>query len=491
MTRVAHTFITRCALAIVLGALALALGASARQGVGAANASPRVQGLASGPALTDHLASDGDYDIYLPLVFANHHEPPAPTPFGAQLYGSITEERVALQLMRKGQVYWARWPVGWSSVEPVNTTPDNYRWVADTSILNAYNNGSELIVTIVSNPEWAATYANGQIDLVDLSEFAQFMAAMAERYDGDGFSDAPGSPVVNYFEMYNEPDAGLELAAASGHSYWGPFGDQYAAMLCAIYPAMKDANPDVQVALGGIAYDAFLDSQGNGAFVREFLGDVLAAGGGECFDVMNFHYYPPFEGVWSPYGPGLSGKANYLRQNYDLTGKPMIVTEAGWHSEDYSVYPSTPTLQARYVIELFTQAMNSDLMALTWWTWRDPGGGYGPNGLLTVDLEPKLAYYAFKDAVVRIGRASFEAMVDVGSPAVKAYRFRSPASVPLYVLWSDDGASHLVSIPLSRARIVNMYGVVQYSLSDADDGRTDGKISVWVGADPIYVESIE
>jgi len=433
----------------------------------------------------------GDHRIYLPLVQNIRFLPKLPSVFGVQLYGTINEERTALNQMREARVYWTRWPVSWAGIEPANTTPEHFSWGIDASVWNAYSMGAEMIMTIHNNPDWAATYANGPIDLADLSEFAQFMGALAERYDGDGYLDAPLSPVVEYFEMYNEPDAGVELRAQSGYGYWGPFGDQYAQMLCAVYPAVKAANPDAQVLLGGIAYDNFLDGFGGGLFVREFLGDVLTAGGGNCFDIANFHYYPAFEANWAPYGPGLSGKASYLRANYGLAGKPMAVTEAGWHSDDYSIWPSSQTVQARYVIKLFTQAMSSDLIGLTWWTWTDPPAGYGPYGLLDTDLQPKLSYYAYQDAAERLGKATFVASVNLGDAVVQAYRFVSPESRPLYVLWSDDETWRPVSLPFDQGQIIDMYGTVLATVYDSDDGHTDGAITVSAGADPRYVESVQ
>lgn len=444
--------------------------------------------LDSGNGLADLLYATDVFTVrqYLPLVL-NGYEPPYDTLFGVQLYGTISEQAQALRTMRSAYVHWARWPIAWSAIEPTNRLPDQYVWYADASISNAYLSNLELIATVVNNPTWAATYPNGPIDKADLSEFAQFMAAMVERYDGDGVSDAPGSPVVRYWELYNEPDAGIELNAKEGHSYWGPFGAEYAAMLCSIYPAMKAASPDVQVVLGGIAYDNFLDN--GGAFVRAFLDDVLDAGGDACFDIMNFHYYPPFEPIWSAYGPGLSGKAAFLRQNYlPIASKPMMVTEAGWHSTSYSIYPSSPTMQARYVVKLFTQAMHADLRALTWWTWIDPGGGYAENGLLTRDLVPKVSYRAYQDAAVRIGRSTFEAAVDVGNVDVEAYRFMSASSRPFYVLWSK-GELRSASVPLVAAQVRDMYGTPTLVVWDNDDGSIDGRIRVSVGQDPVYVEA--
>lgn len=428
------------------------------------------------------------YQLNLPIVFKGF-EAPFPSIFGVQLYGGISEQATALSLARYARVHWARWPISWASIEPTNRLPADYNWYLDASVRNAHAAGLNLIVEISNNPAWAATYSNGPIDKVDLQEFVQFVTALVERYDGDGVDDAPGSPVVKHWEFYNEPDAGVELNAAEyGASYWGPFGDEYADMLCAVYGPVKAANPEARVVFGGVAYDSFIDGEGRGAFVREFLGDVLAAGGGDCFDVMNFHYYPPFASVWADYGPGMLGKVNHLRDNYDIAGKPLIVTEAGWHSEDYSVYQSTPQMQSRYVIRLFTQAKVAGLDALSWWTWIDPGGGYGPNGLLNEELETKPAYYAYRDAAARLGRASFEAALDAGADTVEVYRFSSDDGQPFYVAWSNDDSSHTVLLPLSRAHLVDMYGDVLDAVHDRDDGSANGQIRVTFGRDPIYVE---
>jgi hypothetical protein len=436
------------------------------------------------------VASDSlTHTQFLPAIFSNY-ERPVPTAFGVQMYGELSEEQVSLSLAQEAKVYWVRWPLAWASVEPTNTVPENYHWdVGDASLPNAAQARVHPIVTIVSNPGWAATYANGPIDKVDVTEFAQFVGALAERYDGDGWEDAPGSPVVDYWEFYNEPDAGDELRARYGASYWGHFGAEYAQMLCAVHPAIKAANPRAQVVLGGLAYDHF---EPDGGFVREFLDDVLEAGGGNCFDVMNFHYYPVFEGAWATYGYGLSGKANYLYDKlgqYGLEGKPMISTEAGWHSDDFGQFPSTPTIQARYVVKLFSQSLASHLEQMTWWTWIDPEGYYGANGLLTQSLQPKPAYYAYQAAAAKLGRATFEEIWTLGDPDVEAYRFSSRTGEPLYVLWANDETTHTVSLPLSRAGLVDMYGGLISVVNDSEDGSTDGHIQVSAGPNPVYVEA--
>jgi hypothetical protein len=119
--------------------------------------SPRFQ---ASVASTD----DMTYTLCLPVVLSGY-EPPTPTVFGVQMYRGLSEEQAAFSLTQEAKVYWMRWPLSWASVEPANTSPQNYHWDSyDSSILNATHAGLHPIVTIVSNPGWAATYANGPID---------------------------------------------------------------------------------------------------------------------------------------------------------------------------------------------------------------------------------------------------------------------------------------------------------------------------------------
>ncbi len=432
--------------------------------------------------------------VLLPLV-ASNYEPPVPTVFGVQMYGDLTLPSAGLTHTQDAKVYWVRWPISWSAIEPTDTVPANYNFSRyDASILAASQNGLHLIATILSNPGWAASYANGPIDKVDIGEFTEFVGTIVERYDGDGWEDAPGSPVVDYWEFYNEPDGGDELRARYGYSYWGHFGAEYAQMLCAVYPVIKQANPRAQVALGGLAYDWFEDQ--DGPYVREFLDDVLAAGGGDCFDLMNFHYYPLFEPVWAPYGPGIGGKANYLRiklAQFGFADKPIINTEAGWHSDDYYVSPSTPEIQARYVAKLFAQSIASGLELMIWWTWIDPGGFYGANGLLTQDLQRKPSFYAYATAAQIMGRASFRralSLDELGDPAMEGYQLTMPDGRDLYVLWSNDEITRSVNLPLSQVRVTNLYGDLTVYVDDGEDGVEDGQCTLSVGPNPIYAEAV-
>jgi hypothetical protein len=447
----------------------------------------------AGPSTFPGAVRSGPAKMYLPLVARQ----PAQTTsvFGAQFYDDLNSSSAALDLAQGAGLSWVRWPFAWAHYEPYRTVPARYDWGGlDHSLAAAKVAGLNVIATMASNPSWAASYPSGRLDRSGPGPLAEFMAAVVERYDGDGKDDAPGSPVVNYWEMYNEPDAGDPIRARYGTAYWGPFGADYAQMLCTVYPAVKAANPNAKILLGGLAYDWFQED--GGPFVRAFLDDVLAAGGGRCLDGVAFHYYPPFEPVWAPYGPGLSGKANYLRSKLDAYGLnhiPLIVTEAGYHSNYDSNWPSTPEIQAGYIIKLFTQAIASRISAMIWFSWTDLPGYWAASGILDVNRQPKLAYDALGAARRKLGALPFAGRLsndETGSAEVEVYRFEGTYA-PLYVVWANGSVTRQVRLP---GKIVRVSGLIDETLAevlDADDGVVDGWVTVTAGFDPVYVDVIE
>jgi hypothetical protein len=453
------------------------------------------QGVTTAGAPTGDVPAVLNNRVYLPFVAKQEKQVfPPPTLFGVQMYAPLNTPEAALDLAGSAQVSWVRWPVRWGDIEPTPTTPALYSWSrTDASLSAASTAGIRVIGTIDGNPAWAAQFPSGPIDRAGNDAFVEFVGALVERYDGDGLMDAPGSPVVNHWEFYNEPDGGNELYGQYGGSVWGHYGAEYAQLLCAAYPAMKAADPNVKIVFGGIAYDYF-EADG-GPFVREFLDEVLVAGGGRCIDFMDFHYYPYFEARWTPYGPGLSGKTNYLRSKleaYGLGSLPFVITEAGHHSNAYPEQPSSPEIQSAYVVKLFTQAISSNIQAMIWFSWYDLTGYWAATGLLTVNLEPKPSYTAFRVARNKLGTSLFQRRLttdEVGSSDVEAYLFHK--SNPIYVVWVDGTAVRQVKLPGHSARVSDPLDTTIANLLDANDGRTDGMITVTASSSPIYVEILE
>src|SRR4029079_2957364 len=127
------------------------------------------------------------------------------------------------------------------------------------------------------------------------------------------------------------------------------------------------------------------------------LDDVLKAGGGAHFDVMNYHFYPLFATNWTTKNTaGFLEKATAIRaklQSFGLT-KPLVITEMGWHNNPTQTPPSSDETQVRYVTTLFVQTMAAHIDYSIWWTLSDAGEPYLDTGLVT-SVSPSVRKAAF------------------------------------------------------------------------------------------------
>ena len=480
-------------VAITLGLIALTVMGSATPVQAAASSTLQ----SAGQLTTSETMSQ---TLMLPFTVNNHcvfNLNYAKSRFGVQTYGYQGQGSPYFCDLVDSGATWLRNEITWSSAEPVDAMPIVYQWGYIDSVLTpAAQSGYNMIVTINGSPSWAATHPRGPIDKAPLYRFATFVAALAERYDGDGIDDAPGSPIVEYWEFYNEPDAGN----LGWDRRWGHYGKEYAEMLAAVYPAMKIANPSAKVLLGGIAYDWF--EEVGGPFVQKFLDDVLANGGGDFFDVMNFHQYPPFAINWgSPNGPGLFEKTSAVRAKLAEYGyeKPIVVTESGMHSnDDDEQQPMTPELQARYVTMLYTQAIAANIDVMVWFMLYDPAAWYTyKNGLVTevtgnTRATRKPAFTAYQTAVALLGEVNIDRVLtatETGNAELLAYRLTDANGVPLYVAWfgpitRTDTAP--LSMPGATATVRDIYGATR-QVTDQSDGVVDGMITLQIGAQPVYI----
>lgn len=436
------------------------------------------------------------------------------TRYGVQLYGDTGFGTAYYQELLDSNASWARTVVIWSEVEPANTSPAQYNWdAADRVVDVALQDCVNLIITNADNPAWSSDFPEGRVNKVAIAELVEFIVAMVERYDGDGIDDAPGSPVVLYYELYNEPDAG-----PSGNTErWGLHGDDYAAMLKAVYPAVKAANPNAQVLFGGIAYDFFAnpsDPVNSGPFIRSFFDDVLKNGGGPYFDLMNYHFYPFFGPNWTSNfpddGPGLVEKTEAIRTIMRNNGvdKPVIITEMGWHNNPLIPH-GDDIVQVRMVQQLYTQAIVADVPMAGWWPLADVGSTYiYDSGLVTAIAkgtpERKPAFYAYQVFNREFRDVSYVRKFDFAND-VKAYQFQDNAhNRTIFVAWTnptdpvkiwgsqtqpyvDTTRTTTVNFNASRVTIYDAFWQNLGVVNDGDDGRMDGKVRVTINGNPRYI----
>ena len=416
--------------------------------------------------------------LFLPVV-ARDYDPTLP-PFAIQTYGSLSASNGFDRLVAAG-ARWVRVPVLWSSVEPYNTTPDQYNWAdVDASFQTAALSEVHVIATIDYNPAWAAARESGPV--YNPADLQEFVGALVARY-----------PQVEHWEFYNEPDS---------YTRFGGNGAAYAAMLKSVYPVVKSANPNAKVVMGGLAMDWFQ----SGFFDPTFLDRVLSnCSGHPCFDIANFHFYPVFRHVWEPHGRDIIGKANYLRQVLAAYGysRPVICTEASWSS---GAQWGSPELQARYVAKLYARSYAADLSVTSWFALTD--ADISDPGLLGPGLTARPSYTAYQTLTSLMRGARYVRAIpsaETGSPRIEGYEFSVPGTAArkrLDVYWYDcpkmvnpgllpEDCDDVAPLTINAPRVARIDKLgVAVILYDADDGLMDGRVTLpgGVGSSPIYID---
>jgi hypothetical protein len=248
------------------------------------------------------------------------------------------------------------------------------------------------------------------------------------------------------------------------------------------------------VVLGGLALENIgQDSQGRDVFNLDFLDNVLSAGGGNYFDVMNFHYYVPFASVWQPYGKDILGKAAYVRNAFAAHGvpqKPLFVTEAGeWSSSlDQCAYffRRSEEIQAEYVVKLYARALSDTTMkAVIWFVLQDKPESNpcdGTRGLFRANGSQKPAYQAYVTASDLLQGVTYRGQLQ--QPSIdEGYMFFSGGGRYIYALWNDS-EYRVVTLPI-RANQVTM--VDKSGNQQPINPISENSYYVGVSPDPVYL----
>jgi hypothetical protein len=425
------------------------------------------------------------HTVYLPLMFGLQ----APLPFGVQV--NHIEPRTTVGAASAG-ADWVRVRLFWDAIEPTNTTPENYRWSPglEQELASYAANHVRVVLTIMGNPDWAATYPAGPIDKVDIGELVQFMQAVVDRYGAPPYN-------VKHWEMYNEPDNADPNRAKMG--WWGYFGDNpqaYVDLLEAVYQPVKAVDAGAQVVFGGMSYDNW---EPNGPFVRTFLDDVLAimqANSRYPFDVMNFHYYPIFASNWSAYGIDIIGKTNFIRDKMIAYGtdKPLICTETSMWSncldEDLEVVCGSDEKQSRYVVQVNTRSQAAGLDFTIWFMLYDSADLATKYGLLDEAYAPKPSHQAYLTLGEQLLQTHYSRTLDAGetgSDQIEAYEFLQRDGIHrVVVAWSNDDLDYTMRLPGASLVKVGKYGD-EAIIYDGDDGQADGYVTVNIGPSPVYL----
>jgi hypothetical protein len=416
-------------------------------------------------------------NLFLPLVTKIY--PPAPTTFGVEM--RVVNASHGSEKASEAGVYFVRMSAfSWQNIEPVNTVPQNYNWssVDEASLIEASIRNMKVIAKVQYTPSWARkfpAYACGPVAQVQFSEFAQFLSTLVGRYGAPPYN-------VKYWEIGNEPD--VDPSLVSPDSVFGCWGDQnddyygggyYADMLKVVYPAIKAADPQAQVLIGGLLMDCdpIHPPAGNDCKPSKFFEGILRNGGASYFDIVNFHGYPPYNGTlqqdehfpsWEAMGGVVLGKVNFLKEIMSKYGvnKPIMHTEGSLICPEWDTAHCNPSgsafneAQADYAVWLFVRNLANGLAGTIWYEFEGAAGGWRDSGMLDENQNPKPVYNAFKFMVQELRDAVYAKQI-TQYPNLRVYEF-SGTGKRIWVLWAPDEKSYTISKPAGTLKILDKYG---------------------------------
>lgn len=278
--------------------------------------------------------------------------------------GLYPPERMArvFDMMAEAGVGWVRLNWAWKDMQPQEGPFDYSHY--DMIATMAAEHHIEVLPILFAIPAWASTAPpeliaeRGNLSPVDryrpkdMNTWLTYVRNVVERYDGDGVDDAPRSPRLRYWEVWNEQNIAL---------YWPPQPDvnEYLALLVMTRETILEADPTATIVLGGLA-------GGGGAYLQQ----VYDAGGAEYFDVVSTHIYShPTLGV-TP----VQVSVEVVRDVMDVQGDeatPLWLTETGWSDAENAWGAPTASREeiAAFLTALYTAPLDAD--AIFWYNFRD------------------------------------------------------------------------------------------------------------------------
>lgn len=437
--------------------------------------------------------------VFLPSV---SYDSGYPQPFGVEW---VSRPSLTTTYTAHAQELGIRWVrlhrISWRAIQP--TEGAAYDWSVlsnfESEIIAAQQAGLTPMVIVHHSPEWATVNEPfvtdcGAIRADKFGAFADFMSALVSRYKQSPYN-------VHYWELGNEPDVDPRLVPANSvFGCWGDIGDpyyggrHYGEMLKVVTPAIKAADPQAKVIIGGLLLARPVPNPGEGDGHRFFEG-MLVAGAAPHMDIVAYHAYPSYGGInvdydlapvdWESRGGYTRGKARFLREVMAAYGvsKPVIANETALGCNPDVLDCDPPPVdflqaQADYLARTFTRARSEDISGLIWYTLSGPG--WRDTGLLDDSGLPRPSYWSYQQFVKQLNRSIYQGVVAYGGD-VEAYSF-TRAKDRLHVAWSVDASPNVINVP--QANFLAAYDRDGTPLTPVAAG-SDYQLTV--GFSPIYI----
>jgi hypothetical protein len=325
--------------------------------------------------------------------------PAAAAPLPGSYFGVVAQGELSASDFAgmEGIVGTLRVPIYWSKVEQ---TPGGYDFSEVDAIFGAAaEHGIRILPFVYGTPAWLETApARPPLDSAAArAAWSGFLRLLVQRYGPGGeFWNGVAAPLpIRRWQIWNEPNFRL---------FWLPHPEPrgYARLLKLAATAIRGADPDAKVVLGGVA------PVGAGFLPWVYLRQLYRVPGVKRdFDFVALHPYSVRVG-------NTMAQVRLAREAMVAAGDaatPILVTELGAASS--GTIPSAFVLgeagQAEYLRNSFAALLAKRrawrIAGIDWFTWRDEPepdfhcGFCQGAGLFDLDGRPKTAWYAYKAAV--------------------------------------------------------------------------------------------
>jgi hypothetical protein len=308
-------------------------------------------------------------------------------------------------------------------------------------------------------PAWAQLlpgYTCGPVKPDKLPAFGRFIYQAVSRYSKPPYN-------VRFWQIWNEPEAEpVAVRPTGGLGCWGDpndlfFGGGYFGdALKAVYPKLKEANPNAKLVLGGLLLACNPDKMDCAVESVLFFEGVLnrhgEKDGGRYIDLVAFHGYDHYAGQlgryennnwlssWDDEGPVIIAKADYVRKVMKAYGVdlPLMVTEAALlcgrtGNESHCLTSDFEKTKAYYVAELYGASLAEGLQTTIWYHIL----GWRKSELLDKNLNPLPAYDAYKFARLELRNGVFQRRI-TDYPGLVVYEIKRSDRI-VWLLWSQVG----------------------------------------------------
>ncbi len=373
---------------------------------------------------------------------------------------------------------WVKIPlVAWGQIEP--NPPQNgkhtYRWDRLDSLVREYENaGFHIQIVVKAACPWGARHFAPPPESWRKSyppkeeywdDYYQFVYALVERYDGDGYNDMPGLRYpIRYYEIESE---------AQHPIFWAGTVEEYGRLLKTAYEAAKKAHPETKIILSGINFgDLFDDNPSQEELIRriqrlpegrrralDFIRETLAMGA--YYDIVDYHYNRNYTGA---YGAVRWIREEMARHGYqkeiwagDAASVPWITD--GKHGDIIEIltHPSHPrhrevtewfrAEQAKLSVKKLIVAAELGIKKVILELIRDfPRNAYkGADrecwflaGFFNEDGTPRPVFYAYAQLTGKLG--NFQGVERMEVDGVYLYKVYVPDREPIYIGWCEGGS---------------------------------------------------